>query len=98
MRILREDSLSLYVLHIHVALFLLIYQFGQHNICYMFYILIYISHWSSFCFVAIYCIFDCMESCMFEMLCLGTLRPIYRTGVKLPSRCPILYLFNKYPF
>ena len=23
---------------------------------------------------------------------------IYRTGVKLPSRCPILYLFNKYPF
>ena len=29
---------------------------------------------------------------------LGTLRPIYRTGVKLPSRCPILYLFNKYPY
>ena len=23
---------------------------------------------------------------------------IYRTGVKLPSRCPILYLFNKYPY
>ena len=23
---------------------------------------------------------------------LGTLRPIYRTGVKLPSRCPILYI------
>ena len=22
----------------------------------------------------------------------------YRTGVKLPSRCPILYLFNKYPY
>ena len=29
---------------------------------------------------------------------LGTLRPIYRTGVKLPSRCSILYLFNKYPY
>ena len=29
---------------------------------------------------------------------LETLRPIYRTGVKLPSRCPILYLFNKYPY
>ena len=29
---------------------------------------------------------------------LGTLRPIYRTGVKLPSRFPILYLFNKYPY
>ena len=29
---------------------------------------------------------------------LGTLRPIYGTGVKLPSRCPILYLFNKYPY
>ena len=26
------------------------------------------------------------------------MRPIYRTGVKLPSRCPILYLFNKYPY
>ena len=23
---------------------------------------------------------------------------IYRTGVKLPSRCPILYLFNRYPY
>ena len=23
---------------------------------------------------------------------------IYRTGVKLPFRCPILYLFNKYPY
>ena len=29
---------------------------------------------------------------------LGTLRPIYRKGVNLPSRCPILYLFNKYPY
>ena len=29
---------------------------------------------------------------------LGTLHPIYRTGVKLPSRCPILYLFNKHPY
>ena len=29
---------------------------------------------------------------------LATLRPIYRTGVKLPSRCPTLYLFNKYPY
>ena len=25
---------------------------------------------------------------------LGTLRPIYRTGVKLPSRCPILYIYS----
>ena len=33
-----------------------------------------------------------------ELFNLGTLRPIYRTGVKLPSRCPILYLLNKYPY
>ena len=26
------------------------------------------------------------------------MRPIYRKGVKLPSRCPILYLLNKYPY
>ena len=26
------------------------------------------------------------------------MRPIYRMGVKLPSRCPILYLFNKYSY
>jgi hypothetical protein len=25
---------------------------------------------------------------------LGTLRPIYRTGVKLLSRCPILYIYS----
>ena len=33
-----------------------------------------------------------------HILTFRTLRPIYRTGVKLPSRCPILYLFNKYPY
>ena len=29
-----------------------------------------------------------------EVLTLRTLRPIYRTGVKLPSRCPILYIYS----
>ena len=49
------------------------------------------------------CVCECMTMCVTENdqvqhYPLGTLRPIYRTGVKLPSRFPILYLFNKYPY
>ena len=47
-------------------------------------------------FGAVCMLYFCTHTCTY--LPLGTLRPIYRTGVKLPSRCPILYLFNKYPY
>jgi len=50
----REVCLFLYIVYFHGALFLLIYQSGQHMICYMLCIVIYIFHWSLFCFVVIY--------------------------------------------
>jgi hypothetical protein len=35
----------------------------------------------------------CEKNCSFTNLPLRTVRPIYRTGVPLPSKCSILYIF-----
>jgi len=62
--------LFLYIVYFHSALFLLNYQSGQHMICYIFCIVIYVFDWSLFCFVVVYRIVDCIWRYMFEMLCL----------------------------
>ena len=49
-----------YILYVHGVLFLLISQSGQHMICYMFCIIIYIVHYSYIRFVVSYRIIGCI--------------------------------------
>jgi len=66
-----RESLFLYIEYVHVTLLLLIHQFGPRTTCYMFCIVIHISHWSSFRFMVIYRLVNCIGCYMFEMLRLG---------------------------
>jgi hypothetical protein len=57
-----------------------------------------------FCYNGLFALYN--KTCVVDMfeahhtsLTLRTVRPIYRTGVPLPSRCCILYIFfNKYKY
>jgi hypothetical protein len=49
------------------------------------------------------CVCVCVYVCVCVCVCvpfstLGTVRPIYRTGIPLPSKHHILYFFNKYAY